>query len=124
MRVKFVLIFLTASLLLLGCISDPTGPSKAFYTVRLGEAESESPPRVQRFGPGEKPAIYLRGYGGETVTIQVKEIDTGEAIWTHTEYIPANQSQWFYPPSPPGSYIVYLKLHGSVIAKSRFSMQT
>ena len=91
-----------------------------------------TPPQRDSFGPGEIPAIYIKGYGGETIKFEIKDLLTGNIVYRRTEYIPKNKKTWGYTSFPflvhDGSYIVYLyiirlKVYAEAVGSWSFSVK-
>ena len=76
-------------------------------TTRFRDIQSgKRPPSYDNFGTGEVPSVYLSGFSGQTVSIQIYNISTGDLITQlKPTYIPAYNAQyWMLNDLPSGSY--------------------
>ena len=74
------------------------------------------PPSVSNFGAGDLPCVYVYGYGGNTVTVEVYNISTGQAVQganQKTSYLSEGLNYtWQYPNLPSATYKAVLYVGG------------
>ena len=81
-------------------------------------------PRAQdTFGAGEVPVVFVRGYRGQTVAVNVVDMSNGNLVYENTFYMPEGKDMNL-PLSgiAAGSYNVLLRVHGSVVKAYSFSV--
>jgi hypothetical protein len=116
----FAILFITVVIGFSGCdlltasSTTTTQPSKGIIVTRYQDIEGGVfPPTVTNFGAGDVPAVYVNGYGGQTVTLKIYDNATGIAIKSSTASIPAGMNQqWWFNDLPKGSYKAVLYVGG------------
>lgn len=94
-----------------GCAS---APERLLILTRFQDIKpNETPPNYDIFGPGEVPSVYVSGYDGQTVTIEIFDISTGELAKKTTAYVPKGKDYyWLASDLPAGSYKVSVNVGG------------
>ena len=116
----FVLVLISMVACLLGCdllSSSTASPQKGIVTTRFQDIKGGViPPIVNNFGTGDLPCVYVHGYGGNTVTVEVYNVSTGLAVQgtnKKTDFIPEGLNAWWeYPNLPSATYKAVLYVGG------------
>jgi endonuclease YncB( thermonuclease family) len=129
---KKVLTLVLAAVLILtfiglsGCPAEPSTPipKQGMIITRFQDVKGDVyPPSVDHFGPGDTPAVYVYGYGGETVTVEIYDLTTGKLVKTSTDYISQGMANYrWYPDFPAGSYKAVLSVGGVEVASALFKV--
>lgn len=103
-----------------GCELVPTG---RVYTARNRDIGGGFPPRTDSFGPGDSPAVYIYGYGGENVTLKIFSLSTGHVVERRTSYLQKGHGIWWtFPDLSAGSYKAEVSTAGIVRESTVFSV--
>lgn len=92
------------------------GPSPSQHGLIVTRLQDVVPGRIPRetdtFGRGEIPTFFIHGYGGETVTLEIRDLRTGAVMMSETRYV-SRGTDW-YPTFtlPSGSYRATLAVSG------------
>jgi hypothetical protein len=94
------------------------------YTTSLQEAGSTYPSEISVFTGAERPLVFVRGYGDETVTLKILRLATGKYIFSETVYIPSGKTWAAFPQEqlPPGSYMAHLFVGGTLTRTCSFTI--
>ena len=77
---------------------------------------------MQSFGPGEIACLVIDGYGGQTVTVNIVDMLTGQTVQTRTTYVPEGRTNVMPFDLPPGSYLAELSISGVNAATWKFKI--
>jgi hypothetical protein len=85
---------------------EPVHKQELIMTRFQDIQSGKRPPSYDNFGPGEVPSVYLNNFDGQTVTIKIYNVSTGDLITQFkSTYIPAYNAQyWMLDDLPSGSY--------------------
>ncbi len=92
--------------------------------TRLQDVEVESrPPAKDSFGPGEAPILYVYGYGGETVTLVIMDLQTGRTVEQATEYVTPGTNSYRAFELAAGTYRAEVRVSGVTRHSAIFSVR-
>jgi hypothetical protein len=79
--------------------------------------------RTNQFGAGEAACVLVKGYSGETVTVDLYNLDTGKLRAQNTVSTPQSQIPYLcYPSLGNGSFKADVFLHGTLSGTTTFGV--
>ncbi|MFC1827038.1 hypothetical protein ACFLZQ_03815 [Thermodesulfobacteriota bacterium] len=134
-KIISITIFCLWSLSLWGCTYYPpppqtiTTPSREVFTITqrdMGGTDLRNHylnVRTNQFRAGETPCVLVKGYSGETVTVDLYNLDTGKLRAQNTVSAPQSQIPYLcYPSLGNGSFKVDVFLHGVLSGTTTFGV--
>jgi hypothetical protein len=108
-------------LFLSGCAPPPQGiHTSCLRNVNSGNYDV----RVDQFSSGETPAIVVTGCSGQTITVRVYNVFSGQVINEVTGHITQDKAQWWpLTDLPNGSYQVGLLIGGNTVSAANFNVR-
>jgi hypothetical protein len=109
---------------LVGCVTRPYSSSQGVLVTRFHEVKDGTrPPSIDSFSPHQTPTVYVFGYGGQTVTVKIYDLATGQAVTSETMYISRHKDKyWGFSDLSEGSYKAVLEVGGSPVAETAFDV--
>ncbi len=107
----------------------PACKSVTLYTVRQTEMRQPNAPKVEVFGPGERPAIVVKlpnhcGWRQKIGTVWVIDALTSSNAWSESRFMREGTTNYFVPQGlAAASYLATLMVEGESVAGANFDVR-
>ena len=109
---------------LISCASTAPKLKGKMHTTRLIDANAgKHNIHIDNFGAGETPALVIRGYSGQSITIKLFDITSGNIVNEQIIYRADGKAKWIWWNNlPSGSYQAVIFARGISHAAKTFSV--